>query len=192
MSEPVFHSDWFSKNILQWEKYLSHLRGVPYLQALEIGSWEGRSTCWTLQNILTDETCKMTCIDPFLGNPENKVEGYEGSVQDTFEKNIEAIGAKEKVTLLALKSHDALKYLHNNHFDFIYLDGSHVTTDVLRDLCLLWPLLKHGGVLIMDDYQYGEPSMDAFPGIAIDAFQRIFRKELIELHRGWQMIWRKI
>jgi predicted O-methyltransferase YrrM len=133
----------------------------------------------------------MTCIDPFLGNPENVVEGYEKDAQKTFEANIKAIGAQDKVTLLTIKSHDALKYLHNNHFDVIYLDGSHITTDVLRDVCLAWPLLKHGGVIIFDDYQYGNAMMDAFPRLAIDAFQKIFRKEIIELHRGWQMIWRK-
>lgn len=191
MSEPVFHSDWFSKSIPEWEKFLAHLKGKPYLNALEVGCWEGRSTCWLLQNILTDPSCKMTCIDPFLGNPENVVEGYEKDAQKTFEANIKAIGAQDKVTLLTIKSHDALKYLHNNHFDVIYLDGSHITTDVLRDVCLAWPLLKHGGVIIFDDYQYGNAMMDAFPRLAIDAFQKIFRKEIIELHRGWQMIWRK-
>ncbi len=192
MSDPIFHADWFSKNIPIWDKYLGHLKGREYVNALEIGCWEGRSTVWTLQNVLTDPTSHITVIDPFLGNPENKVEGYERSVQDTFEGNIKAIGAENKLTLLTVKSHDGLKYLHNNHFDFIYLDGSHVTTDVLRDLVLLWPLLKHGGVIVMDDYEYKVPDMGACPGEAIDAFGRIFRKEYYELHRGWQMVWRKI
>lgn len=190
--ELVFHSDWFSQNIPQWEKYLGHLKGKPYLNAIEVGSWEGRSTCWLLQNILTDSNSRLTCIDSFQGNPENKLEGYESSVEKTFLENIRKIGAQDRVTVINQQSRIALKFLHEDHFDFAYLDGSHITTDVLTDLCFVWPLLKHGAILIMDDYEYANASMDAVPRLAIDAFQRLFRKELYELHRGWQMIWRKI
>jgi predicted O-methyltransferase YrrM len=191
VKELVFNSDWFTKSIPEWEKFLAHLKGKPYLNALEVGCWEGRSTCWLLQNVLSDPSCRMICVDPFIGNPENVVEGYEQDVEKTFKANIEAIGATKKVELFKKKSADALRCFEGHQFDFIYLDGSHVTTDVLFDIVLAWPLLKHGGVMILDDYQYGCVPMDAFPRVAIDAFQKIFRKEIIELHRGWQMIWRK-
>jgi predicted O-methyltransferase YrrM len=133
-------------------------------------------------------------IDPFLGNPENVVEGYEEQVPEIFEANIKEIGASDRVELLKMKSISALRHmnLHDDSLDFAYIDGSHVTTDVLMDLCLTWPLVKKGGIIIIDDYQYARLAMDAVPRHAIDIFQLIFRKEIIELHRGWQMIWRKI
>ncbi|OQA56534.1 MAG: hypothetical protein BWY42_00953 [Candidatus Omnitrophica bacterium ADurb.Bin277] len=191
---PTFHADWFSQNIPVWEKFLAHLKGREYIHGLEIGCWEGRSTCWLLQNIFTHPTSKMTVIDPFLGNPENIVEGYEEKVPEIFEANIKEIGASDRVTLHQMKSIDALRHmnLHDDSIDFAYIDGSHVTKDVLTDLCLTWPLVKKGGIIIMDDYGYAKPSMDAVPRHAIDIFQMIFRKEIIELHREWQMIWRKI
>lgn len=191
--ELVFHADWFSKHIPEWEKYLFHLKGEPNIKGLEIGCWEGQSTCWLLQNIFTDSSSRVVVIDPFLGNPENRVEGYEKEVPQIFESNIEKLGATGRVSLFRMKSKDGLRHmhLHDDSLNFAYVDGSHVTTHVLMDLVLLWPLLKRGGILIIDDYPYGDPFMDAVPGIAVDAFQNIFRKEIIELHRGWQMIWRK-
>lgn len=189
---PTFHDDWFSKHIPTWDKYLSHLKGKEYIQGLEVGVWEGRATCWLLQNIFTHPTSRLVCVDPFLGNPENTVLPHHATVQDTFEENIKVIEAMDRVELKVLKSEDALKYLHKQSFDFIYLDGSHLTADVLSDLVLAWPLLQHGGVIIMDDYGYAVPRMDAVPKHAIDIFQLIHMKEIIELHREWQMIWRKI
>ena len=190
----IFHADWFSQNIPTWEKFLSHLKGQESIRGLEIGCWEGQSACWLLQNIFTAKTSKLTVIDPFLGNPENVVEGYEEQVPEIFEANIKEIGASDRVELLKMKSISALRHmnLHDDSLDFAYIDGSHVTTDVLMDLCLTWPLVKKGGIIIIDDYQYARLAMDAVPRHAIDIFQLIFRKEIIELHRGWQMIWRKI
>lgn len=190
LTKPVFHDDWFSKNIPVWEKYLGHLKDRHGVKAIEIGCWEGRSTCWMLENILTGIGSSMVCIDTFQGNSENYVRGYEQDVKSIFLNNIEAIGAANKVILHTYHSSMAIKTLRENDFDVIYIDGSHDEKDVLIDICNMWPLLKHGGVMIMDDYEYRMPN--AIPKLAIDAFYSIFRKEVIVLHQGWQMIWRKI
>ena len=81
--EKVFNADWFTKNIPNWQKYLAHLKGVE-ANALEIGCWEGQSTVWLLENILTHENSTITCVDNFLGNPENEIVGYELDVKDNF------------------------------------------------------------------------------------------------------------
>lgn len=188
----IFHADWFSRHIPTWEKFLAHLKGKEYLNGIEVGCWEGQSACWLLQNIFTHPTSKLTVIDPFVGNPENVLQGYEKDVQDIFRSNIKEIGATERVDLKVQRSGVALKYLHENNFDFVYLDGSHITKDVLKDLCFVWPLIKKGGIIVMDDYKYAKLEMGAVPSHAIDIFQLIFRDEIIELHREWQMIWRKI
>lgn len=191
ITKPVFHDDWFSQNIPQWEKYLGHLKGRDNVKAIEIGCWEGRSTCWMLENILTAEDSSIICIDTFQGNPENYVRGYEKDVKSIFISNIEAIGASRKMNLIPCRSSMAAKTLHEDEFDLIYIDGSHDQKDVLIDLCHMWPLLKSGGVMIMDDYEYNIPAMNIITKLAIDSFYRIFAKEIIVLHQGWQMIWRK-
>lgn len=190
--ELKFNADWFTNNIKNWDKYLSHLKGGKYISALEVGSWEGMSACWTLQNILTGEGSTLTCIDTFQGNPENGKLGYENSVRANFLSNISAIGCADKVTLIETPSQQSLKFLHEKSFDFIYIDGSHVTTDVLTDLVLSWRLLKNGGIMILDDYRYCVPEMDCVPALAIESFKTIFNRELIELHKDYQVIWRKI
>src|SRR5947209_18253353 len=60
-----FTYDFFSDNIGQWQKDLGRFAGCPDLAFLEIGSFEGKSTCWLLQNILTHETSRITCVDVF-------------------------------------------------------------------------------------------------------------------------------
>jgi len=81
----------------------------------------------------------------------------------------------------------------DRRFDFVYIDGSHIAKDVLTDACLAWPLLKPNGIMVFDDYAWGQPR-DALhrPKIAIDAFTNIFGEELVVIHTHYQLIVRKI
>lgn len=190
--QKTFHDDWFSKSIPDWDRYLAHLKGKPNVQALEIGSWEGQSTCWLLENILTDPSSRITCIDTFTGNPENIVQPHYKDVKWTFASNIRATGAEEKVELIEAPSQLALKLMKNDSCDFIYIDGSHDPKDVLTDIVLSWGLLKHGGIMILDDYPLQIPKLGILPKRAIDAFYFVFKDDIIDLHTEWQAIWRKI
>jgi len=67
MRDYVYQVDWFTPQMPLWEKYLSVYKGKEDLSFLEIGSFEGRSAVWLLETILTDDTAKLTCIDPFHG-----------------------------------------------------------------------------------------------------------------------------
>jgi len=49
---PVFTKDWFDRAIPIWKKYVMPLiNTVPNARWLEIGSFEGRSAIWTLENL---------------------------------------------------------------------------------------------------------------------------------------------
>ena len=63
-----FTTDWFIENLPIWERYLIHLANQPEINVLEIGSWEGMSACWLLDNILTHDSSRITCIDTFDGS----------------------------------------------------------------------------------------------------------------------------
>src|SRR5262245_2089799 len=65
MMKYQFTRDWFSHNIECWQRWLAEFNGKPRIRALEIGSFEGRSTTWLLENVLTGETSHIDCIDPF-------------------------------------------------------------------------------------------------------------------------------
>jgi len=52
------------------------------------------------------------------------------------------------------RSDAMLRDLPHDHFDYISIDGSHEAADVLSDAVLSWPLLKTGGLICFDDYEW--------------------------------------
>lgn len=176
-----FTQDWFSSCIPNWEKELKHLVGKENLNFLEIGSFEGRSACWLLQNVLTHSTSRITCIDTFP-------EGLESS----FNNNIFRINRVSNVDKRIGESQSILRALPLNFYDFIYIDGSHKASDVLEDAVISWRLLKQAGILIFDDYEWaGATLLTDKPKLAIDAFLRCFQGQYDVLHKQRQVIIRK-
>jgi len=199
--EPSFTSDWFKENIPIWKDALADLRGKPHVQFLEVGTHEGRSACWLLQNILTHPTSHITCVDLFDLNEEGiecwKALGFPvpkpGATEERFDGNIRALGAQEKVTKFKGASSVFLRSLPLAHFDGAYIDASHRARNVLMDMMLTWDTLKAGAILILDDYEWtcfpGKPLLH--PKIAIDAFLTVFAGEYIIIHKGFQVILQK-
>jgi tetratricopeptide (TPR) repeat protein len=174
-----FTRDWFTHNIPIWEKHLKDLAGVPGINILEIGSFQGMSACWFLDYILTDSSAKITCIEP--------------SFQPEFDDNIAKTGSGEKVTKLAEMSYNALVLLPENSFDLIYIDGCHEATSVLEDALLSWNLAKVGSIIIFDDYEWRDPENKLqVTKIGIDIFISLFQHQMEFLHQGYQIIVKKI
>ncbi|MHB0960811.1 MAG: class I SAM-dependent methyltransferase [Pirellulaceae bacterium] len=182
-----FTTDWFTNNIPVWQQALAELQGQPNIRYLEIGVYEGRSAVWMLENILTHPTATVTAIDLF-----------DGPYRERYFANIRRTGAADKVTSIANFSQIALRELPLDSYDIIYIDGSHAKEDVLEDAVLSWRLLKEGGMLIFDDYQWAgsfavgtsdKPS--DFPKTAIDAFVQCFGDHLEVTHNAYQIILRK-
>ncbi len=63
-------------------------------------------------------------------------------------------------------------------FDMVYIDGSHIASDVLLDATMSFQLLKVGGLLIFDDYLRTDQKELQHPQIAVDAFMSIYREKL--------------
>lgn len=47
-----------------------------------------------------------------------------------------------------------MRSLPLNNYDILYVDGSHLAADVLTDAILGWGLVKVGGIIIFDDYDF--------------------------------------
>ena len=187
-----FTFDWVAPHAPAWEKDLDHLRGKPAVRGLEIGCFEGQSACWFLDNILTDPTSRLTCVDPFAIPMDSVLLRY---FERYFDHNIAASGAGERVTKLIGSSQVVLRTLPPAHFDFVYVDGSHRVGDVLQDAALAWPLLRAGGTAIFDDYDLVDDAAKGLlaraPGRALDAFVGMLGESATVLRKDWQLVLRK-
>lgn len=185
----IYQADWFSKYIPDWDQYSEKLRNAPNLKFLEVGSFEGRSTVWMLENVLTHPSSRITCVDTFGGSMEHGRMNLDiTTIEDTFWHNIKLTKAENKVQVIKGKSQEILRTLPFNVFDFAYIDGSHLAPDVLSDAILIFPLMKKNGIMIFDDYFWDdEPDKLNRPKIAIDAFLKIYEGKYEMIKKGEQV-----
>ena len=173
---PDFHRDWGGVVRKEWPVMFADLGwvGKPGMEFLEIGCFEGRTTLWLLENVLTDPSSRITVIDTFEGSPEFVSLDIPPDFKDRFLGNVAA--HRDRVKVQEAKSQEILPTL-TDEFDFVFIDGSHKADDVWQDAILVWPLLKSGGVLVFDDYLWGDGSSDT-PRPAVDRFLVEYADEL--------------
>ncbi len=186
----TFTQDWFTHNTPTLEKYLGRYKNMSGIRAIEIGCFEGLSTRWFLQNILTGKDSHIHVIDTFEGSPENK-DIDTSNLLGKFNENVVS-DFPEKIFTNVGTSHSVMPNLYDLQADFIYIDGSHRATDVFLDALNSWQTIKKGGLLIFDDYEWGAnlPEIEK-PKLAIDYFLRVLAGQYRLLHRGYQVIIQK-
>lgn len=180
--QPIWTNDWATYHYTNWRKFLGKFRDVP-ATGLEIGSCEGRSSCFFVQNILTHAESKLICVDPWV------MPGTE----ERFQHNIDVLGCRSKMEIHKTFS-DQFDLSNHAKVDFVYVDGCHTAPATLKDGVRAWVALKTGGIMIFDDvmWRINELPRVACPKLAIDAFLTVFEKETKVLHLGGQAIVEKI
>ena len=190
-----FTEDWFSENnpekvVRQFDEFLSEFKDKPST-FLEIGSFEGMSTIWMLENILTNKESRLFCIDAWAE--------WTGDAFVRFVENINKTGLKDKVRIVKGDSSEELRIFPKEYFDFIYVDGDHDERAVIKDAIGSFRVLKKGGIIAFDDYLLGirypnSPGSKAMNGStkkAIDYFLDVFQDELEIIHKDYQVWIRK-
>ena len=190
-----FTQDWFSeknpeKVVIQFEEFLSEFKGKPCM-FLEIGSFEGMSTIWMLENILTEESSQIFCIDAWAE--------WTGDAFVRFVSNINKTGFRNKVHIVKGDSSEELRVFPNHYFDFIYVDGNHDEKAVIKDAIGSFRVLKRGGIIAFDDYllgvrypnSHGSKAMNGSAKKAIDYFIETFKDELDVIHNDYKLWIRK-
>jgi predicted O-methyltransferase YrrM len=157
---------------------------------LEIGAFEGRSTCWLLENGLADKG-SIICVDPFSGSVEHGGIDFQ-AVEARFwsNTNLAKKSSGQTVSLMRTTSYKALAEMigFKYAFDFVYVDGSHAPDVALTDACMAWGLLKQGGVMLFDDYQYPhEPTK-----VGIDSFLLSFEGHYDIILNNYQLAVKKL
>jgi hypothetical protein len=122
--------DWFSHNIPAWTALKARLEtSTP--RVLEIGSWEGRSGVWILQN-LCSQGGSLVCIDHF--DLMSTTAGCERHVR--IMHNLSLTGGNFRVidsfsfpALMDLLGEEMKLKNPEAGYDWIYVDGSHEADD---------------------------------------------------------------
>lgn len=176
MKDYKFSNTWFQGHIPVWKEYI-----LPHCQrdikALEIGSYEGQSACWMLENLLTYPDSRLICVDCHFKPP--------------FNENIAESGGAHRVDVIPGFSWQVLPSLKFNfkpmadYFDLVYIDGGHRPEIVLIDAVNSWLLTKPGGLIVFDDYGWAHESNPG-PKVAIDAFCSIYPVKVV--YKGYQVI----
>lgn len=188
-----FTKDWFSWAPEVWTQLIPMLPGEPgQRRFLEIGSFEGRSAVWIGEHMMQGGDYLM-CVDTWEGGEEHSEEDMQ-EVYRRFRRNMEKLATLKEFNWNVNQSTSAQALAEEVYdfclpYHFIYIDGSHQAKDVLTDACMAWQLLAPGGIMVFDDYLWGNPR-DVLhrPKIAIDAFTNIFAEELQVIHSGYQLI----
>ncbi len=149
-SNRIFSTDWFSRHIPSWLKLFNlHDLTNQNLKLLEIGSWEGMSSVFLLDTL---KNSHLTCVDTWGGSDEHTALDFLDKLEERFDHNTKLYSSR----LTKIKS-SSLEYFYSSNnfkdiYDLIYVDGSHYSDDVIRDLIFAFSLLKPKGFLIIDDY----------------------------------------
>jgi len=187
MNMSEYTTDWFTRHLPIWNPLLTATKPK---KILEIGSFEGRSTVFMINNATKyNDDVEIHCIDTWLGSPEHGDTDFT-QVEARFDANVKEAKQEvfENVTVIKHKgtSLEQLSKLvvegHLSTFDWVLVDGSHLAADVLYDAIFAFKLARVGGIIVFDDYNVLEaPDLENnldFPKIAIQSFGKIYGKKV--------------
>lgn len=194
--EPKFTTNWFgSKGLKNFERYLLPLAGRDDVQYLEIGTFEGRSLCWVLENVLGGVGSMAISIDPYLATRKRGREEIDRAKALAL-ANVMPWVDSGKCRLKCEPSGAVLSWMLSLNwlipmFDAVYIDGEHAGYAPLQDAVMAFPLLKVGGYLAFDDADRRPVWRNNVIGCA-DAFEKAYVGCVERLEASGQRWFRKI
>ena len=186
-----FFSPWddFTTNIPNWEILLKHFKNFSNLNFLELGCASGRASYWLCDQILKGENSKLYCVDRFETQKYIPKKNWhiklDEQVDISFNQNLRPMIDNNKCEFIKTSTEN---YLKNSKlkFDFIYIDASHEPTDVLDDAIGSFKKLKTYGIIMFDDYGWGNCRY------GIDSFLHAYKEKYNLLYKDWQVAIQKL
>ena len=181
------YPDWSTIHHKHWDVIINNNIDVTKsLIVIEVGCFEGRSTIWFADKLLTNPYSHIYCIDTWEGGEEVKRVKLNFNMDQVKLNFIQNISLHPRSNQISLKQSTSLQGLidllpvHKNKVDFIYLDGSHTQKDTLMDLVLALNLIKVGGMIVVDDYMNNMRTGDVLlrPKHAVDFVVKTFNDEV--------------
>lgn len=186
----TFNKFGWNSNAPEFYKYIEYIK--PKL-IIEVGTFFGGSA--RHMAVLAKDFNKdveIVCIDTFLGSVEHwhnhqyfligSFKNGRPPIYEQFITNVIATGLQNTITPFPIDSVNGALTLQRYGIlaDMIYIDGGHEYESVSQDIKLYKPLLRKGGVMLLDDSHY-EP------------IQRAAREELTGIIKteGTKIVWIK-
>lgn len=138
-----------------------------FFKILEIGSWLGSSAIVWADAITkyNNGNGLVVCVDPWAPYVESENLGINNTpyimnealkkdkIFPLFLNNIRSFGMENIIKPYRGKSDEVLPTLREKCFNFVYVDGSHFYTQVIKDLNLCHCLVSENGVIGGDDLE---------------------------------------
>lgn len=187
------YPNWFEMSARKhFERHLLPLAGKPGLRFLQIGAFTGDASVWLLENVLTGKSSQLTDVDTWEGSDEPEHRGFDWSdVRNVYDER--TIDAWADDRLETFRGTSATFFENTGRsFDFIYIDGDHTPYGVLNDAVDAYRVLKPGGLLAFDDYEWVDSRTGIGPKPIVDAFQWAYGNRLRLLQLGSQAWFRRV
>tara|TARA_Y100000310_G_scaffold270565_1_gene284498 strand:+ start:16123 stop:16695 length:573 start_codon:yes stop_codon:yes gene_type:complete len=181
----------FTEDYTTWQNHVWENFVFPYFsefpEILEVGTYEGRTALWLLDTLREGDIApSITCIDSWEGIPKQERLFDKNTKNKTGISKLRGMSGKKLSALIAL----------NVSYDCVYIDGDHHAPTVLSDLVMSWQLLKSGGIMMMDDYEWDDDGRikkpHDRPKLAIDAFLSCYEGQYIILHKEYRVVIKKL
>jgi len=145
--------NWFIYAKPNFEAFLEDYKDRPGVEMLQIGAYTGDASLWLVKNILTGEGSTLTDVDTWegsAGEPEHQALNWR-TIWNIYFTRLKG----RPVIPFRMTSDEYFEFFKPvNQFDIIYVDGGHTKEQVARDAGNAHTALKHGGLLIFDDYTW--------------------------------------
>ncbi len=178
-----FTNEWFNSNIalfnlvLTISKILLFFRNSKKLFALELGSWEGRSSLYIASKY---KKINLTCVDTWKGADEHQDNPDVKNIYLKFKNNV-LLELNKKIYPQESKSIDFFNNLDEKvKYHFIYVDASHKFNDAYLDLANSINHAAKFSFIILDDYLwnfYNDFSLG--PGFGFNLFLKGVKGRII-------------
>lgn len=121
--------------------------------AIEIGCFEGRTSNYIMDNILSHDGT-LICIDPL--DSEYEYDSPPGMFVGQYERFIENTKSNSnRVVLYRKRSIEVLESIASESQDLIFIDGHHEYTTVKFEAEQAYRICKPYGYILFDDYLWG-------------------------------------
>jgi beta-1,4-mannosyl-glycoprotein beta-1,4-N-acetylglucosaminyltransferase len=155
---------------------------------LEIGCFEGLSSVFFADNFIDNPNSRLTCVDPFLTIDDNDHHKYLMNHEElNFDFNISNCKNVDKISVHKITS-DCFFKNNKETYNFIYIDGSHETDLIKKDMENSFKCLEKNGIMWMNDYGGGESNRIKK---VMDKILDKYSGQYILIHKGYQIAIKK-